>query len=127
MPIQLRVKTVTDYDVHSILHYYNTHKPSQDPVLEELSSRSGFFVRVVGSSRRFQQMDPVFHETVRQVRWKNNTFATYFNHHALTEIEDRLFYEALTYTFGEEKVVYYPSICSVLKYSSPNTISSFMQ
>ena len=126
MPIQLRVKTVTDYDVHSILYYYNTHKPSQDPVLEELSSRSGFFVRAVGS-RRFQQMDPVFHETVRQVRWKNNTFATYFNHHALTEIEDRLFYEALTYTFGEEKVVYYPSICSVLKYSSPNTISSFMQ
>jgi hypothetical protein len=124
MPIQLKVDVVTDYDIRSILTYFNTHKSSSaDASLEVLPSGYGFFLRPIGVTLL---RNASFDDMVRQVRWKYNTFATYFNHHAFSEQEEQLLYRALQNTFGDDKVIFHRSICSIVKYSSPNTIASFM-
>jgi hypothetical protein len=129
MSIKIALSSISSQDIEDILFHYNTIKPANSGVLENLVCNEGGF-RIVPPpcNTVVNKSDPygTANKGAREIRWNSGKYlVTYFNKPGFTEEEKVLLFKVMRLVLGKENVSYYKTYGDAKK-DSPSIKDNFM-
>jgi hypothetical protein len=129
MSIKIALSSISSQDIEDILFHYNTLKPANSGVLENLVCNEGGF-RIVPPpcNTVVNKSDPygTANKRARELRWNSGKYlVTYFNRPGFTEEEKVLLFKVMRLVLGKENVSYYKTYGDAKK-DSPSIKDNFM-
>ena len=129
MSIKIALSSISSQDIEDILFHYNTIKPANSGVLENLVCNEGGF-RIVPPpcNTVVNKSDPygTANKRARELRWNSGKYlVTYFNRPGFTEEEKVLLFKVMRLVLGKENVSYYKTYGDAKK-DSPSIKDNFM-
>jgi hypothetical protein len=127
--IKIALSSISSQDIEDILFHYNTLKPANSGVLENLVCNEGGF-RIVPPpcNTVVNKSDPygTANKRARELRWNSGKYlVTYFNRPGFTEEEKVLLFKVMRLVLGKENVSYYKTYGDAKK-DSPSIKDNFM-
>jgi len=127
--IKIALSSISSQDIEDILFHYNTIKPANSGVLENLVCNEGGF-RIVPPpcNTVVNKSDPygTANKRARELRWNSGKYlVTYFNRPGFTEEEKVLLFKVMRLVLGKENVSYYKTYGDAKK-DSPSIKDNFM-